>query len=251
MMVHAIKVQADVHRVPEFQVTAEELEGISLSQTEPDFTRGINPDEFSREPGNDSLVEDLDLILTGASPVRTSPAISRDRRVQHAPPRSGDAAIEILQTPTPRVASVTPVLKACDAPRRAKGLKFVSKSASTVKRLFTDARQEVYDNTAVFRQDPLQAIENAILSLNRSDNPFMEIEAAIRSINTKAGEREEEGGAAGHGRELREGEGGEEDEREMRVGGVAGEGGEEAEREMRTALHSLSTPPKLPGSAGS
>ncbi|KAG7331860.1 hypothetical protein KOW79_005829 [Hemibagrus wyckioides] len=128
-----------------------------------------------------------------------------------------------------------------------------------------DTRQEVYDNTAVFRQDPLQAIENAILSLNRSDNPFMEIEAAIRSINTEAGEREEEGGAAGHGRELREGEGGEESEREMRVGGggsgederemrvgggveeggeederevqvgggVAGEGQEEAEREMR------------------
>ncbi|KAG7329870.1 hypothetical protein KOW79_006092 [Hemibagrus wyckioides] len=51
MMVHAIKVQADVHRVPEFQVTAEELEGISLSQTEPDFTPSINPDEFSREAG--------------------------------------------------------------------------------------------------------------------------------------------------------------------------------------------------------
>ncbi|KAG7331857.1 hypothetical protein KOW79_005826 [Hemibagrus wyckioides] len=98
-----------------------------------------------------------------------------------------------------------------------------------------DTRQEVYDNTAVFRQDPLQAIENAILSLNRSDNPFMEIEAAIRSINTEAGEREEEGGAAGHGRELREGEGGEEAEREVQVGGgVAGEGQEEAEREMRS-----------------
>ncbi|XP_058243434.1 uncharacterized protein LOC131351826 [Hemibagrus wyckioides] len=137
MMVHAIKVQADVHRVPDFQVTAEELEGISLSQTEPDFTRGINPDEFYREPGNDSLVEDLDLILTGASPVRTSPAISRDRRVQHAPPRSGDPVIEILPTPTPRVASVMPILKACDTPRRAKGLKFVSKSPSIVKRLFT------------------------------------------------------------------------------------------------------------------
>ncbi|KAG7335461.1 hypothetical protein KOW79_000154 [Hemibagrus wyckioides] len=62
--------------------------------------------------GNDSLVEDLDLILTGASPVRTSPVISRDRHVQHAPLRSGDAAIKILPTPTPRVASVTPILKA-------------------------------------------------------------------------------------------------------------------------------------------
>ncbi|KAG7320066.1 hypothetical protein KOW79_015919 [Hemibagrus wyckioides] len=141
-MVHAIKDQADVHRVPDFQVTAEELEGISLSQTEPDFTHGINPDEFSREPGNDSLVEDLDLILTGASPMRTKPTISRDRCVQHAPPRSGDPAIEILPTPTLRVASVTPILKACDTPRRAKGLKFIRKSPSIVKRLFTETESE-------------------------------------------------------------------------------------------------------------
>ncbi|MCI4389191.1 hypothetical protein PGIGA_G00095040 [Pangasianodon gigas] len=67
MMAHALKVQAEIHQVPEYQVTAEELEGISLTQMDPDFTRGINPDEFARGSGSDSLADDLDLILTGAS----------------------------------------------------------------------------------------------------------------------------------------------------------------------------------------
>ncbi|XP_053092343.1 uncharacterized protein LOC117597866 isoform X3 [Pangasianodon hypophthalmus] len=129
-MAHALKVQAEIHQVPEYQVTAEELEGISLTQTDPDFTRGINPDEFARGSGSDSLADDLDLILTGASP-----AISRDRRVPSSPPRSGNGVIEI----STKVASVTPILKACDAPQRAKRRRLVSKTASLVKRLFTDS----------------------------------------------------------------------------------------------------------------
>ncbi|XP_053083967.1 uncharacterized protein LOC128319346 [Pangasianodon hypophthalmus] len=137
MMAHALKVQAEIHQVPEYHVTAEELEGISLTQTDPDFTRGINPDEFARGSGSDSLADDLDLILTGASP-----AISRDRRVPSSPPRSGNGVIEISTTPRParpQFASVTPVLKVCDAPRRAKRRRLVSKTASLVKRLFTDS----------------------------------------------------------------------------------------------------------------
>ncbi|MCJ8738210.1 hypothetical protein PDJAM_G00032850 [Pangasius djambal] len=140
MMVHALKVQIEIHQVPEYQVTAEELEGISLTQTDPDFTRGINPDEFARGSGSDSLADDLDLILTGASP-----AISRDRRVPSSPPRSGGGVIEISTPPRPvrpQVTSVTPILKACDAPRRAKGPKLVSKSPSLVKRLFTETEAE-------------------------------------------------------------------------------------------------------------
>ncbi|KAB5567810.1 hypothetical protein PHYPO_G00237120 [Pangasianodon hypophthalmus] len=95
-----------------------------------DFTRGINPDEFARGSGSDSLADDLDLILTGASP-----AVSRDRRVPSSPPRSGNGVIEI----STKVASVTPILKACDAPQRAKRRRLVSKTASLVKRLFTDS----------------------------------------------------------------------------------------------------------------
>ncbi|XP_053097961.1 uncharacterized protein LOC117599769 isoform X2 [Pangasianodon hypophthalmus] len=140
MMAHALKVQAEIHQVPEYQVTAEELEGISLTQTDPDFTRGINPDEFARGSGSDSLADDLDLILTGASP-----AISRDRRVPSSPPRSGNGVIEISTTPRParpQLASVTPVLKVCDAPRQAKRRRLVSKTASLVKRLFTETEAE-------------------------------------------------------------------------------------------------------------
>ncbi|KAB5539595.1 hypothetical protein PHYPO_G00090850 [Pangasianodon hypophthalmus] len=104
MMAHALKVQAEIHQVPEYQVTAEELEGISLTQTDP--------------------------------------AISRDRRVPSSPPRSGNGVIEIsttLRPVRPQVASVTPILKACDAPQQAKRRRLVSKTPSLVKRLFTDS----------------------------------------------------------------------------------------------------------------
>ncbi|XP_034161428.1 uncharacterized protein LOC117597613 isoform X2 [Pangasianodon hypophthalmus] len=80
-------------------------------------------------------------------------------------------------------------------------------------------RQDIYNNASMIQQDPLQAIENAILCLNRHDDPFLEIEAAIRSISTEEEERGQhgegvEGGVEGEGEGIEE---------EVPDGGVVGE----------------------------
>lgn len=121
MMVHALKVQAEIHREAEirrdaeirreaeFQVTQQELEGINLTQTEPDFTRGINIED----PEEDSLEELDPELLAGIIP-----QIDEEQNIPPSPPERGGDVILVLPTPMPRVANVSPVVKACCAPKK-------------------------------------------------------------------------------------------------------------------------------------
>ncbi|KAB5576678.1 hypothetical protein PHYPO_G00200430 [Pangasianodon hypophthalmus] len=249
MMVHALKVQAEIHQVPEYQVTAEELEGISLTKMDPETEpetqsdNGPEPNQEAERCRRERQSPTRPLFKHKFPQRRFNANISNQearpewvRRLRVAPPLRQCCDSGFL-----RLAEITSGL-ICDLIRD-----YSAMFSNTCGKRFCvkDIWQDIYDNASMIQQDPLQAIENAILGLNRHDDPFLEIEAAIHSINVEEGERgpygeegveggaegegegiEEEGpegGVVGNGRELGEGGGGgvgtRADREEVQVGG--------------------------------